>query len=71
MNRLCFDFVISTNMLTLIIRRRLLEAVISEQSDLSCPGGGVSYFGPTSPGEITVNGSVVCGAGENELVYDI
>lgn len=45
--------------------------MVSEQSDLTCPGGGVSYFGPSSPGEITVNGSVVCGAGENELVYDI
>ena len=55
----------------MIFRRRLLEAVASEQSDLTCPGGGVSYFGPSSPGEITVNGSVVCGAGENELVYDI
>jgi len=55
----------------LVFRRRLLEAVVSEQSDLTCPGGGVSYFGPSSPGEITVNGSVVCGAGENELVYDI
>ena len=45
--------------------------MVTEQSDQTCPGGGVSYFGPSSPGEITVNGSVVCSAGENELVYDI
>ena len=61
----------ATNELTMLCRvRRLLEDV-SEQSDQSCPGGGVSFFGPSSPGEITVNGTVVCGAGDNEIVYDI
>ena len=60
-----------TNALTLMCRlRRLLEDV-SEQSDQTCPGGGVSFFGPSSPGEITVNGTLVCGAGDNEVVYDI
>lgn len=61
----------ATNELTMLCRvRRLLEDV-SEQSDQSCPGGGVSFFGPSSPGEITVNGTVVCEAGDNEIVYDI
>ena len=31
----------------------------------------MSFFGPSSPGEIIVNGTVVCGAGDNEIVYDI
>jgi hypothetical protein len=60
-----------TDALMLMCRlRRLLEDV-SEQSDQTCPGGGVSFFGPSSPGEITVNGTLVCGAGDNEVVYDI
>jgi hypothetical protein len=51
--------------------RRLLADMVTEQSDQTCPGGGVSYFGPSSPGEIFVNGSVVCGVGDNEVIYDI
>jgi len=66
------ETVIATYALTMLFRlRRLLQDVVSEQSDQTCPGGGVSYFGPSSPGEITVNGSVICGAGDNEVVYDI
>ena len=61
----------ATIALTMLCRvRRLLEDA-SEQSDQTCPGGGVSFFGPSSPGEIIVNGTVVCGAGDNEIVYDI